>query len=312
MAISELEQKFRKYAIYSANKLHKAPIEEIFSGYELKPIGQGLQGRTFKLQNSEWVIKEGRWDIDISVMFENAKLPFPTMLAQKVLKLFQFTFLPDEDEIRRQYEMYLTFVQYFGYFRKDDYYYHENRDLFFSSQKRIRDDLLLYRSEIEKFFKIKLDDNIEKVLGSKYRYHNFLPKEYLLYGKSISPQNKGRDTYFIIQKFVEGELLHDLNIDNDDFSDAVIYQLIILIYLILLMRMKDNLLPDTRPRYPVKEVSDWLLKTDNIIVSSKRVTFVDTRWLWNTKDNIIKKGIIIPSQIERLCKYYISYLLEHV
>lgn len=117
-------------------------------------------------------------------------------------------------------------------------------------------------------------------------------------------------TYFIVQDFIKGRLLHDL--EDDDFSEDVIYQLIIMIYLILLMRIHEHLLPDTRPRYPVKEASDWVMKTDNIIVSKKRVTFIDTRWFWDMRDNWVKRGGIIPGQIIRLSKFYLQHLLDHV
>ena len=307
---SNFEKLLQKYAIYSPEEIKVAPIGHIFEGMKLQPLGKGLQARAYKIKDKDWVVKEGRWDLDLSLLFPEARVPFPALITQKIMKLFTFTFLPDVEEIQRQYKMYLTFVQYFGYFRKPRWYHHNSRDLIFTSQKHIRDSLLFYRDQLEAHHKIKLDDKIEKVLKSKFRYHNFLPKEYLLYGRSISPQNGRHLTYFIVQEFIRGKLLHD--IPEDDMSDSTYYQLIILIYLILLMEMRDHLLPDTRPRQPLLQASNWLTKTDNIIVSKKRITFIDTRWFWDTKGNMVKKGVVISAQILRMAKFYINYLLEHV
>lgn len=310
MPISDFEKKLREHAVYSPDIINEAPIKEIFADLDFKPLSQGLQARAFRVVGTEWVVKEGRWDLDLSFLFGKSNIPMPAMLMQKVMSIFQFQFLPDLDEIKHQYRMYMNFVRYFGYFRKDDYYFHPNRDLIHSSQRTIRDSLLLYKPEIEKFYDMEFPDKLDEILTSKHKYHNFLPKEYLLYGPSISPENKGKPTYFIVQEFIKGELLHDL--EEDDFSEGVIYQLIILIYMILLMRIHEHLLPDTRPRYPLMEVSDWIMKTDNIIASKKRVTFIDTRWFWDMRDNWVKRGGIIPGQIIRLSKHYLQHLLDHV
>lgn len=308
--MAKFEDNLKKYAIYSPDEITKAPIEEIFSNIELTKLSQGIQARAFKVKGSDWVVKEGRWDLDLSFLFGKSNIPFPARMMQRIMQLFAFTFLPDKKEISRQYAMYLKFVQYFGFFRTDSIYHHRDRELLFTSQKNIRDSLPVFRKDIEKKYKIKLDSKIDRILTSKYKYHNFLPQEYLLYGKSISPENKGEDTYFIVQKFIQGQLLHD--IPEDDLTDDTYYQLIIMIYMILVMHMREHLLPDTRPRYPLAESHNWLTKTDNVIVSKKRITFIDTRWFWDTRDNIIKRGAIIPIQIIRLSKYFLETLLDNV
>ncbi len=308
--MSKFEDKLRKYAIYAPGEIKAAPVGHIFEGMRLKFLAKGMQARTYKVIDKEWVVKEGRWDLDVSTLIGGSAMPFSTTITRKIMGLFSFTFLPDVDEIQRQYQMYLTFVQYFGFFRKSKWYYHPNRELIFTSQKHIRDSLLFYRSQIETKYGVKFNDKIVKVLESKYKYHNFLPKEYLLYGKSISPENKHKMTYFIVQEFVKGKLLHD--IPEEELSDGTYYQLIILIYLILLMHLKEHLLPDTRPRYPLAEAGNWLTQTDNVMVSKKRITFIDTRWFWDTRSNFIKRGAVIPNQIIRLAKFFINDLLEHV
>ncbi|MFQ5493077.1 MAG: hypothetical protein ACE5DX_02885 [Candidatus Dojkabacteria bacterium] len=310
MEDTKFETKLQRYAIYSPKEINESPIDYIFDGLKLEMFGKGMQARTYKIKGKDWVVKEGRWDLDLSVLFGGSNIPFPATITAKVMNLFSFTFLPDKKEIAYQYKMYLTFVKYFGYFRKDGRYFHPQRSLLLGEQKRIRDSLLDLKPKIEKKYKLKFNNKIDKILTSNHKYHNFLPKEYLLFGQSISPENKGKPTYFIVQEFIKGELLHDT--ENEELSDQVLSQLIILIYLILVMHMKDHLLPDTRPRYPLLEANDWLTKTDNIIVSKKRLTFIDTRWFWDTRGNFIKRGGIIPVQIIRLAKYYLTYLLDDV
>src|SRR6185295_12770852 len=94
---------------------------------------------------------------------------------------------------------------------------------------------------------------------------------------------------FIVQEFVEGKLLHDYKEGSIDTKTD--HQLVLLVYLILLMNYQIGLIPDTRPRYPMTQVYNWLTKTDNIIVSNKGVMFIDTRWLWEYKANYIKRGL---------------------
>jgi hypothetical protein len=148
------------------------------------------------------------------------------------------------------------------------------------------------------------------VLAGPSLNHNFLPKEYLVYGKSWSAQNQDKNTYFIFQEYVEGKLLHDYR--NEDLSNKQLEQITLFIYLLLLMDMQTGLIPDTRPRYPLIEAYDWLRKTDNMMVSENGMKFIDTRWMWNTKDNFIKRGTIIPTLTRNLCKMYLNYFLKKI
>lgn len=223
--------------------------------------------------------------------------------------LFSFTFYPTLKETLRQYKLYLNFIQYFGYF-KDNEYYHPNLELIKNSQRQTRESLAYYIPELEKFYKIKFNQKLEAILKSDVSKHNFLPKEYLLFGKSVSKENGEKTSNFIVQEFVEGKLLHDY---KEGSIDAKIdHQLVLLVYLILLMNYQIGLIPDTRPRYPMTQVYNWLTKTDNIIVGNKGVMFIDTRWLWEYKANYIKRGLFIPDLIINLAKEYINYLLENV
>jgi hypothetical protein len=261
------------------------------------------------MKDMDWVVKEGRWDLDLN-LFGDAKLPLPAELTEKILTLFSFTFLPSQKEILRQYKAYLKFVQYFGYFEKESSYYHPNQDLIFNAQKNIRESLVFYREDLEKYYKFKLDPKIDEILNSDVKYHNFLPKEYLLVGKSISRENKGKNTYYIVQEYIKGTLMHDN--DESSLTMETKRQMVLLVYLILLMNYQIHLVPDTRPRYPIMQVNNWLTKTDNIILNKDDVKFIDTRWLWDYNSNIIKRGIIIPDMIINISKSYLENLLHNL
>jgi predicted DNA-binding transcriptional regulator len=80
------------------------------------------------------------------------------------------------------------------------------------------------------------------------------------------------------------------------------------------MDYQTGLLPDTRPKYLISQMYNWLLRTDNIRISEKNndLMFIDTRWLWDRNANFIKRGTIIPEMIENLAKGYINLLLEEL
>jgi len=86
----------------------------------------------------------------------------------------------------------------------------------------------------------------------------------------------------------------------------------LMIYLILLMNYQIHLVPDTRPRYPILQVGNWLTKTDNIIATEDKIKFIDTRWFWDYNSNPIKRGLIIPDMIINLAKSYINVLLNEL
>jgi hypothetical protein len=222
--------------------------------------------------------------------------------------MFSFSFLPHLPEIMRQYKLYLTFAQYFGFFANKNSYYHPSLDMMVSEQRHIRNSLLFYKPELEKHFKIKFNSKLDSILLSDDRFHNFLPKEYLIYGKSISPENKNELTYFIIQDFVKGTNLNKM--DETSLSTPLTKQIIVFLYLILLMDYQAGLIPDTRPKYLIAQIYNWLFRTDNIIVTQNEVKFIDTRWLWDKNSNLIKRGLIIPEMIENLAKGYINFLLD--
>lgn len=303
------EKELQLYAIYSPDKrsVRFAPTQKIFGTRKLKFISSGLQARVYKIEDIDWVVKEGRWDLELN-LFGNTKLPLPAAFTEKALQAFSYTFLPTIPEILRQYKAYLKFIQYFGYFDKKECYYHPNLDLIINAQRHIRASLSFHREDLEEYYKMKFKGPLDEILKSDLANHNFLPKEYLLIGKGVSNENQNRTTFFIVQEFVKGELLHDL--DPKLLSPFIKKQLTLMIYLILLMNYQIHLVPDTRPRYPILQVSNWLTKTDNVIASNDQLKFIDTRWFWDYNSNPIKRGLIIPDMIINLAKSYINVLLN--
>ncbi len=306
--MKDIETILKEKAIYSPKKFIKTDIEKIVELEDLTQIGMGMMSRVYKVKRKDWVVKEGRWDLHLDVAGTNAKIPFPIETAEKLLdNTFSLTFLPKKEEILRQYDLYLKFAKYFGYFTPDTDYHHPRKESLFKQQQEIRNTLTDYIPEIQKKYLFKINKKITKVLKSEEAFHNFLPKEYLLAGKSICPENKEKVTYYIFQEYIKGDLLHDVK--YKDLPKKDLYQLIVLIYLIILMEYQIGILPDTRPRHPF-EVYNWLTKTDNIIKTDAGMKYIDTRWFWHSRGNIATRGVLLPNFIKTLAAFYINYLLK--
>jgi len=307
--MDKLEKALQKHAIYSPIKVHEAPIEDILKDYEVTKMAMGQMGRAYRVEKSKWILKESRWDLSLE-LFWNTRLPLPANITEKVLNFFSFTFRPREEEVLRQYRMYLSFVEYFGFFDEASEYYHPNINIIHTAQKSIRESLLYFKPKIEKKYAIKLSSKLDEILETDVMYHNFLPKEYLLFGKSISKENKGKDTQFIFQEFLEGALLHDVK--RQKMEKRQLHELILMIYMLLLMHYQLGIIPDTRPRYVFTEAYNWLTKTDNVMMTQDGLKFIDTRWFWDSSWNIFKRGFIIPNMIINMSKLYLNYLLKNV
>ncbi len=306
--MDKIEKLIRDKAIYSPSGYKEIDTQELLTHFEAERKYGGQLSRVYVIKNAPWVIKEARWDIKLELA--KGGIPLPLKITERVMKLFSFTFLPDKEEILNQYKLYLEFAQYMGYFKDDATYYHPNRDLMFLSQKNIRNSLLFFKPEIEKEFDFKISSRIDEILTSDIKYHNFLPKEYLLVGKSISKENKGKITSLMFQEFIKGKQLYEVS--DKEMKLEHKKQLILMIYLILLMQMQIKTLPDTRPRYNFLQAYNWLTKTDNVIVAKEGLRFVDTRWFWDTDGNLIKRGLFIPNLVIQKAKTSLNALLKGI
>lgn len=300
---------FRKNAIYTLDQeMSDSGISEVLKNFELKQIGEGTTARVYRASKQNWVIKEGRWDLNIS-LFERGTLKVPAESAEKFLQLFQYSFLPKPDEIKRQYSLYLQFLLYFGCFREDDRYFHPEKEQFIEQQRLNRHTMYDSKQRIEEFYSIKISDHFWEKLqknddyDNALLYYNFLPEEYLLYGKSITPENKEKETFFICQDFVEGITLHDY--PREDLNEVQRDRLLLLALCTLYMHMAVGLVPDLRPRYIISEGNDWFSMTENIMVKGDDITFIDTRWFWHVDDNIVKRGLLIPELTLNSAKSYL-------
>lgn len=309
MTMDKFESTLKSNAYYGRpwEDLTKVDIEEFIELKDIYQIGKGLNTRVFKIKDRPWVLKEGRWDLDFNFL-ENLNIKLPAQITEDFLKQFDFYFLPNKPEIKRQYELYLKFINYFGYFDIDRSYHHPNLDGIIDGQKEIRRNLIETKPLIEKKYSLKLNLIIDEILKSELSYHNFLPNEYLLYGKSFTDKNKGNDTYFIFQEYIKGQLLHD----HKSFKDEKInlaYS-ILLAYLVLLISAKENYIPDLRPRNVASKINDWFLKTDNVMLTENGLKFIDTRWMWGLDDNLVKRGVLIPEMTLESTKLFIKSALD--
>lgn len=304
------EKKVRNYAIYSASEkqLQIVPIKEILKGIKLDFLSNGMNARVYKLKGLNWVIKEGRWDLDIPFLNQ---IPSFTEKAADLLDQFFYPFFPTQSEILRQYQQYLNLILYFGYFKDKNDFYHPRREKLFVIQQEIRRSLVTLKNRVEFYYEIEFNPKLMKVLSSKAAFANFLPKEYLLWGTSLSKENDKRQTYYIVQEFINGKTMHDVN--TKSLPKETILELIVLVYLILVINMRMNILPDTRPRYPFFQIYEFLTKTDNIMISKKdRVKFVDTRWMWETNTDFVRRGMFVPELMINKAKNYLNELLSYV
>jgi len=301
--ITDLENKIRPHAVYDPNKdLKIAPISKLFPKDSLTFLASGTSSRVYRIKNTDWVLKEGRWDLDIDFIGK-IKLKIPAQPIELLLNQFNMYFLPTQNQIKEQYARYLKMVNYLGYFDTESDFDHKDISLIASTQKRIRARLF---EELE-----SLDISEEQIIRLRSIFKdgfttNFLQPEYLLYGDSITEKHK--QTYFILQKYASGTTLHDLK--NVDKTEEYNKQIVELCLIMLYLDKMEGLMPDTRPKYMMFESYDWLGKTDNIIMTdNNELKLIDTRLIWDKNDNWIKRGLLIPGITNKVIKSYLRRLL---
>lgn len=298
----------RHYAYRMQAPLLTSPTQELFPPARLTHIGGGVFQRVYRLRDTPWVIKEARWDPALPV--GTMEVPLPGESLHQLLSVFSTGFLPTQEETLRQYGEYLEFSRYFGWNAET-----EEPDTapdfaaIRSDQIAIRERLLTRFADLEREYGARLPASLQTILEGESAAHNFLPREYLLWGAAIAPENGGKETAFIVQEFAEGKTLHDMK-EHELFQSPWREQMTLLCYLILLMQFEKGVLPDTRPRQPLWQSYDWLLKTDNIIAGGRGITFIDTRWLWRRGANPVLRGFVIPELMTQSCLSTIGTLCD--
>lgn len=235
------------------------------------------------------MIKEGRWDIDIPLIFGTKSIHGQPI--QKLLSPFSYKFLPTKEESWRQYGEYLLLCRYFGFF-DETYAYYPEFEAMTHFQNGLRWNLDIFAGIIKQRFGIQ----IPHLRDHFPVFHNFLPREYMAYGTSLSKENKNKDTSYIIQEFISGVAFANKKIE--DFDKAELQQIYLLTLITLIFYIQTGKIPDTRPSHDPKHWGQWFLHTENIFSTEARgIQMIDTRWLWSVDENVIKRGIIIPELI---------------
>ena len=289
-AMKNLESLFETYNIKRYEEYGKKDFHDICEQCEYEALGKGFFSRAFRVNWTKWVIKEWRWDIDIPLIFWSKSIHGQPL--QKLLSPFSYKFLPSKDESWRQYQDYLLLARYFGFFDQTFDYYPEFSEIQ-AFQKWIRMNLWLFYDILKQRFGIQITPEIHKKLPI---FHNFLPREYIGYGKSISQENKGKETSYIIQEFIKWTPFSEKKIE--DFDEEELLQIYLLCIIILIFYTQTGKIPDTRPNNDPKHWGQWFMHTENIFSTpSEWIKMIDTRWLWSVDSNLIKRWIIIPELI---------------
>lgn len=282
-----LETFLKETAYYGEGELKVTNIPLTLG--QLKLIGKGFFSRVYLIQNEAWVMKEGRWDLDFKLA-KQLYLPIPARLLQWLIRPLGYNFQPQPEEVIQQYKEYLIFAQYFGYFNSHNYY-HPQLDQIHQRQRAIR-------AEIIKELPQKWFDEFTV-------QHNFLPKEFLLYGPSITPSQKEKNTSLIFQQYLVGDHMHDIHLKDLGTKEKT--QLLLFLHLLLKFNNETGLLPDTRPRYLLTQSYDWFYSTDNILITDGGVYYLDTRWFWpSSYKNPLRRGVIFPELILNSAKRWID------
>lgn len=282
-------------------------MHELRDRLPLTPLSDGVFSRVFRVDDHPWVLKEGRWDPDFRLI-GNVKVPLPGQLTEDIWRQFSQTFLPRPEEILRQFRLYLHFAEFFGLFDPDIHPFPDDPEGIYQRQRHVRQFLPDKIPDLAEDYGLEHMKTLqETVAEDSVRYHNFLPLEFQLIGKPLSNPEDERTTSLIVQEYVPGIHLHDVDIRL--LSEEHKQQTILLLTLILLLHRERKILPDTRPRYPVLEIYDWLTKTDNVILSDDGLKFIDTRWFWETDANYVKRGLFIPDVMIGQAKKLLHLLL---
>lgn len=289
--IRDITSIFREYQICPSFETEQRDFADVFKNLPHTTIGKWFFSRVFRLEGQPWVVKEGRWDLDLPLFF-GGKKTIQWLPIQTLLSVFSYSFLPTLEEEARQYREYLLLCRYFGYFG-DGYEHYDDYAALTAFQYGFRANLSFLFPVLEHRFGIKIS---EKIFAELPVLHNFLPREYLCYWAAVSEENKEKNTSYIIQEFLSGKPLSDM--DMDDFSREQLLQMYLFCLLALLFFVHTGCVLDTRPSKDPKHWAHWLMKTENIFVTHDRgIQLLDTRWLWNTHSNLVRRWVLIPELI---------------
>lgn len=287
--MNTLEWLFKKYQITCPDDYGKKNFHSLCHDIPRVLLGKWFFSRAYRIQETNWVVKEGRWDIDIPLIFWTTSIHGQPI--QKLLSPFSYKFLPTKEESWRQYQEYLVLCRYFGFF-DEEYWYYPEFDAIKKFQNGLRSNLDIFGGILKQRFGIQIPN-----LGKDFPvYHNFLPREYIGYGTALSKENKNKETSYIVQEFIAWVPFAEKKLDQ--FSQEELRQVFLLTIITLIFYIQTGKIPDTRPSHDPKHWWQWFLHTENIFATPSRgIQMIDTRWLWSVDENVIKRWIIIPELI---------------
>ncbi len=116
----------------------------------------------------------------------------------------------------------------------------------------------------------------------------------MVYGKPLSSENKNKDTYYLVQDFVKGDILRDRRKELKT-NEHLKNQLIVIAILSLYLYEAKSLMPDFRPAVILTDGANWFVNTNNIVIGEDDcMKIIDTRWMWSLSLNIVQRGLAIP------------------
>jgi pimeloyl-ACP methyl ester carboxylesterase len=327
-------------------KNNLAPFKEDFGG----EINEGTFANIYELtgqenKETEFLVKAGKTEKYTPPILKWLKLNLPREEVSKLLvKIFgpQLKIQPDMEFIENGLAEYTLIKKYFGTDRAGDAGQSEIKTDSETSQEadeKIRAQVIdEIKDENSEFFKDLFKsaggkEGVEKIVEvlTKNQDYNFLPKEHLVVGHPASlSQEKAKElqakgeklplTYYIIQERIRGEgVAHLFEMDDKALSQHPAIAEKLLTFLILVKKMYNDTgkLIDTRPEEVGKHPLEWFRKTGNIMVDkeSDRVSFVDTRWLWDEKSGLGSGGVNLIKllgvrSIDKSINKYTKLLLE--
>ena len=172
--LDDFEQFLQQSAYYGEGELKVVDLHSNLHS-EIELLGKGFFSRVYQLKDTPWVIKEGRWDLDLKVT-SKLDLPLPARVLQTLIRPFNYHFQPTPKEIIKQYQDYLLFAEYFGFFSQNDYY-HPHLAEIRTKQKIIRASLSDALTDLEARYGLTNLPKIKEVLNSEILSTNFLPQE---------------------------------------------------------------------------------------------------------------------------------------
>lgn len=260
-----------------------------------KKIAEGAFADVHEVDGEELVVKIGQTKHWIPPLSEQFRLPIPRKPISNIMKFAlgkKYKIHPDEEHILEGLEEYNLLHSYYGSENRDNSITIKNREKLITSLKNPTDS---FHKAIKKI--VSRDQLIATIIQTleAHQNENFLPAEEVFIGTPPDTQDekeKSKTTYYLFQKAITGEHILPLHkFTHHYYEDHKLLVERLLVFSILTKKMyfDTGAFIDARPNEVAKHITNWFQKTANILVDTKhqKVYFIDTRWLWQTKNTKI-------------------------